>query len=120
MPAPRQREIVARRDRQPVGPMRQVEPGMVEIRAEPSPIEMRVRVEDRQPAADHHEDRDRIDPMPDPRRETVAVDARKLTKWRGCLRCLIGRASNGKGGEGWTTKPLPPLSRPRTADSAIG
>ena len=50
------------------------QPGTVAVRAVFAPVEPRMRVEDHQPAHDHHEHDDDVEPVPDPRRQAVAVD----------------------------------------------
>ena len=58
----------------PVGGAADLQPRRIVVRAEPAPVQPRMRVEDHQPAHQHDRQRQRVEPVPDSRGEPVAVD----------------------------------------------
>ena len=51
-----------------------LQPGMLVIGAIFAPVQFGVGIEDHQPAHQHHEDGDGVDPMPDPREPALAIN----------------------------------------------
>ena len=115
VPAPRGGEVVGRGDCRPAGDRPSVErkPGMVEVRAKLPPVEVRVGVEDHQPAHQHDENGQRVEPVPQARRQAMAVgDAarrrgrRLRLDWLVDDGCIVHRSNDYSSSERARQRPL--------------